>query len=151
MTRIAPVAIERTDPDTAATLQAVKKKLGMLPNLIATLARAPAALRGYLGLSEALGGGRLSARRRELIAIAMAEENACEYCLSAHAAIGRGAGLDERDITRARAGEATDPTDAAVVALALEVARTRGGVADSDLAAARRAGLDDGLIVEVVA
>ena len=38
-------AIERTDPDTAATLQAVKKKLGMLPNLIATLVRAPAALR----------------------------------------------------------------------------------------------------------
>lgn len=55
MTQIAPLTIDTADAATAATLKAVKAKLGMVPNLLATLAHAPAALNGYLGLSETLG------------------------------------------------------------------------------------------------
>ena len=62
MTQIAPLTIDTADAATAATLKAVKAKLGVVPNLLATLAHAPAALNGYLGLSETLGTGRLSAR-----------------------------------------------------------------------------------------
>ncbi len=151
MTRIAPLSPESTDEKTAATLGGVKRKLGLLPNLITTLAHSPAALNGYLQLSESLGGGRLTARQRERIAIALAEANACEYCLSAHTAIGKGAGLDAHAIDQARAGRAADPIDAALLALALAVVQSRGGIGDADLAAARRAGLDDGQIIEVVA
>lgn len=151
MTRIAPVAPERTDTRTAATLKAVKTKLGVLPNLITTLAHAPAALNGYLQLGEAIAGGKLSARQRELIAIALAEENACQYCLSAHAAIGRGVGLTAQEIERAREGAALNPLDDAVTAFAVKVVRARGGVGDADLEAVRKAGADDGLIVEIVA
>ena len=119
MPRILPVNPDQADAKTAATLKAIKTKLGMLPNLFTTLAHAPAALDGYLQLSESLSRGRLSARQREMIAIAVAQANACAYCLSAHAAIGQGVGLSNEDIERARHGGARDPKDEAVTELAL--------------------------------
>jgi uncharacterized peroxidase-related enzyme len=151
MPRIAPIDPEQTDPATAATLKAVEAKLGALPNLFTTLARAPAALSGYLQFSEALSRGRLTPRQREMIAIVVAQANACAYCLAAHVAIGQGVGLSDEDIERARHGGAGDPRDDAIAELALWVVRSRGDVNDGDLKAARQAGLDDGLIIEIVA
>ena len=151
MPRILPVLPDQTDAKTAATLKAVQAKLGILPNLFTTLARAPAALNGYLQLSEALGQGSLTPRQREIIALAVAQENACAYCLSAHAAIGQGVGLSDDDIERARHGGAQDAKDDAVTDLALRIVRSRAEISDSALAAARRAGLDDGLIIEIIA
>ena len=151
MPRILPVNPAQTDTRTASTLKAVRAKLGILPNLFTTLAQAPAALNGYLQLSESLSHGRLSARQREIIAIAIAQENACVYCLSAHAAIGQGVGLSDEDIERAKYGRAADPKDEAVTELALRIVRSRADLTDGVLAAARLAGLDDGLIIEVIA
>ncbi|HCB40072.1 MAG TPA: alkylhydroperoxidase, partial [Gammaproteobacteria bacterium] len=74
----------------------------------------------------------------------------CEYCLSAHAALGKGAGLSDEDVARARDGIAIEAADAAIVRLALRITAARGGIADEDLSAARAQGLDDGLILEVV-
>jgi uncharacterized peroxidase-related enzyme len=151
MPRIVPVLPDQTDAKTAATLKAVKAKLGILPNLFTTLARAPAALNGYLQLSEALGQGRLTPRQREMIAIAVAQENACGYCLSAHAAIGQGVGLSGEDVERARHGGAQDAMDDAVTDLALRIVQSRADISDRDLAAVRQAGLDDSLIIEIIA
>jgi uncharacterized peroxidase-related enzyme len=151
MPRIHPVTPEQTDAKTAAMLKAVKAKLGMLPNLFTTLARAPAALSGYLQLSEVLSQGRLTPRQREMIALAVAQENACGYCLSAHAAIGQGVGLSNDDIERARHGGAQNAVDDAVTELALRIVQSRADISDSTLAAARQAGLDDGLIIEIIA
>lgn len=151
MPRIKPVELDQVEPEVAATLKAVKAKLGMLPNMFATMAQAPVVLTGYLQLSEALSKGRLNARQRELIAIAVAQENQCEYCLSAHAAIGKGAGLNDSDIESARHGEAANDTNFAILRLALRIVRTRANLQDQDLEAARKAGLDDAQINEVVA
>jgi uncharacterized peroxidase-related enzyme len=151
MPRIHPIHPEQADDKTAATLSAVRARLGMLPNLFATLARAPAAFNGYLQLSEALGRGRLTSRQREMIAIAVAQENACEYCLSAHTALGHGVGLSDEDIDRARHGGASDPKDDAATELALRIVQSRADLSDSALALARRSGLDDELIIEIVA
>lgn len=151
MPRILPIDPERADANTAATLKAVTAKLGVLPNLFTTLARAPAALNGYLQLSQALAQGHLSARQRELIAIAVAQENSCAYCLSAHATIGQGVGLSDDDIERARLGGARDAMDDAIIGLALRTVMSRAEISDSTLSQARRAGLDDGLIIEIIA
>jgi len=151
MPRIDPVKWSATDERTAAALKQVQARLGVLPNLVTTLARAPSALDAYLGISGALGKGRLSGRQRELIAIAIAQENECEYCLSAHGAIGQRVGLDPQDIQQARLGGAIDPEDRAAVRLALSIVGSRGDVGDDELQSARGAGLDDGLIIEIVA
>ncbi|KZS00470.1 Uncharacterized protein APZ42_003208, partial [Daphnia magna] len=112
--------------------------------LFATFAQAPAALNGYLAFSDALSKGRLSAAQRELIALAVGQTNACQYCLSAHTLIGKGAGLSEAAIRAARSGTAEGEQDKALVELAIKIVRQRGLLADSDLADAAAAGVDHG-------
>lgn len=151
MPRIEPVNPNHVDANTAKTLAAVENKLGVLPNLFTTLAHAPAALVAYLQFNETLATGRLTAKQRELIAIAVAQENSCEYCLSAHVAIGKSVGLEQVGIKQAREGYANDPRDDAILAFALQVVRSRGAVSDTDLAVFRDAVGNDGLAIEIVA
>lgn len=85
MSRIpTPATIEAAPAASQPLLQAVKKQLGMAPNLFRLVANSPAALEGYLSLSGALGKGELPAPTRERVALAIAEINGCDYCLSAH-------------------------------------------------------------------
>lgn len=151
MPHIAPLSLDAADTATAATLNAVKAKIGMIPNLFATLARAPAALNGYLGLSEALGTGRLNAAQREIVALAAGQANRCQYCLSAHTLIAQGTGLSSDDIAAARAGRATNALNNAIAGFARALVEQRGGVATETMASYRSAGLDDGLILEIIA
>ena len=92
------------------------KKLGALPNIFTTFALSPAALNGYVQLGECLAGGRLTARQREQVALAVAQENACQYCLSAHAAIGQGAGLSDADLAAVRQGGFDDDLVVEIIA-----------------------------------
>lgn len=151
MPRIAPIDPQAANPETAETLAAVKAKLGVLPNLFTTLAHSPAALNGYLQLGETLSQGRLTSRQREMIAIAVAQENRCEYCLSAHAAIGKGAGLSSEDIDRARNGGATDALDDAITDFAVQLVRGRATVTGEQLQEIRDGGVNDGLVMEIIA
>ncbi len=151
MPRIAPIDAARADAATQTTLAAVKSKIGMVPNLFTTFAQSPVVLSGYLALSDALSRGVLSARQREIVALAVAQANACEYCLAAHTLMGKGAGLSAEGLRLARQGAAADAVDNAVAALASEVVARRGQVTDAVLADARLAGLGDAQIVEVIA
>ncbi|WP_315783126.1 MULTISPECIES: peroxidase-related enzyme [unclassified Bradyrhizobium] len=151
MPRIAVVDTARAEAGVLATLSAVKAKIGMTPNLFSTFAQSPAVLNGYVAFSDALAKGALSAKQREIIALAVAQANGCEYCLAAHSLMGKGAGLAPDALRKARAGTADDATDAAVARFARRVLDTRGQVADADLAAARAAGLDDGRLLEIIA
>ena len=151
MPTILPLDPARADAATAKTLSAVKAKLGRVPNLFLTLAQAPAALDGYLALSGALGNGRLDAKQRELVALAVAQENDCGYCLAAHTAIGKMVGLDAVAITGARIGQAANPRDAAILALARRIVQQRGRLGAAEIDTARAQGLTDADIVEIVA
>ncbi len=130
---------------------AVKSKLGAVPNLMRTFAQSPAVLEAYLGFSATLTKGVLPAPVREQLALAIGEANGCEYCLSAHTLLGKGAGLTPDAILAARNGAAADPKAAALLRFANEVVTSRGRVSDDQLAAARAAGVTDAELVEVVA
>lgn len=108
MPRIQPLTKETATGATAETLDAVKSKLGRVPNILGTLANSQVALQSYLGLSDILGKGRLNPKQREAIALIVAQENGCKYCLSAHTAIGQSVGLSQADILAARAGRSDD-------------------------------------------
>ncbi len=151
MPSIQPLDPRAAEGATAESLAAVKAKLGMVPNMFATLARAPAALQGYLQLSGALGAGRLSIRQREAIALAVAQENSCGYCLAAHSALGKMAGMGEADLAAARAGSGADPREAALTALARAIVRSRGNPSREELATFRAAGWGDADVLEVIA
>lgn len=150
MPRIAPVDPAAADPTTRATLDAVRAKLGGVPNLVRTFAVSPAILNGWLGFSGGLAKGTLGARLGELLAIAISEANGCTYCVNAHTAIGAGLKITPAQAALARAGRAEDAREAAALAFALKVQATRGHVADADLAALRAAGFDDAAALEIV-
>ena len=151
MSRIATVVSSNVDAKVFTTLSQVKASLGMVPNLFATLAHAPVALDGFLSLSKTLSRGRLSARQREILALAIGQENGCQYCLSAHAASAKAAGVSEADALKARGGDGEDPFERALASFAKKIVRQRGHVADEDIKNARKAGIDDGLMMEVLA
>lgn len=151
MARIQTVNRNETSAEVNATLDAVKKKIGVVPNLFATFANAPAALNGYLAFSEALTHGRLTAAQRESLALAVGQANSCQYCLSAHTLLGKGAGLNSSDISEARAGNALDEVTDGLLKLAVKIVNQRGVLSDSDIAQAKSSGVDDGLIIEVIA
>lgn len=150
MPRIAPVTRENAHLKAQPLLDNVQQSLGIVPNLMATLAVAPAALDGYLALSGALAKGALTAQQREQIALTIAQANSCDYCLSAHTTIGRGAGLDDAALLASRRAEAPLPETQALLTLAAQIVETRGQITDTDLRDARAAGLSDSQIVEVV-
>ncbi len=146
-----PATVEDAPEASRPLLRQVEKQLGSAPNLFRLAARSPAALEGYLGLSGALGKGRLPAATRERVALAIAEYNGCGYCLSAHTYVGtKLAGLDAAEIAANRAGRSNDARADAAVRFALRVAETRGHVADADLQAVRDGGYDDAQIIEIV-
>ena len=120
MNQFTPVDPAHAEGKAKALLDAVKRKLGIVPNMTRHMARSPAVLDAYLAFAGALAGGSLGAKLREQIALVTAEENGCEYCLSAHAAIGKAAGLTATDVADARRADATDARARA----ALRFART---------------------------
>lgn len=149
--RIPPVTPANTPEATKPILEGIKKAIGMVPNLYATLGHSPAALKGYLALSEALAGGSLSVREAELVALHVSELNGCSYCLSAHTALVTRAGASAEDAAAARDGHSQSRRERAMLALARRILRTGGARAGRELAEAREAGLTDGEIFEVVA
>jgi uncharacterized peroxidase-related enzyme len=151
MSRISMPTLESAPASSKPLLEAVHKKLGVVPNLYRLAALSPAALEGLLGLSGALSR-TLDVRTRERIAIAVAEVNGCDYCLSAHTYLALNlAKISPEDAELARRGSSTDAKAAAAVRFAVQVAKTRGGVSDVDIAAVKEAGFSEAQIVEIVA
>jgi len=151
MARIEPVNAQTADTQTAELLGSVRKKLGLVPNLVATMAHSPAVAKAYLGFSQALSGGILPARLREQIALVVAETNGCDYCLAAHTALGKGAGLSEGEACDARRAVARDASERAALEFARATVRERGVVSDADVERIRQAGYTDGEVGEIVA
>jgi uncharacterized peroxidase-related enzyme len=146
-----PTTIDEAPAASRPLLEAVKRQLGTVPNLFRLASNSPAALEGYLSLAAALRKGKLSAATGERIALAVADVNGCNYCLSAHAYIGKNlANLDDAEIAANRAGFSTDPKADAAVRFAAKIVRDRGNVSDNDIHALKHAGYDNAQIVEIV-
>ncbi len=144
------------DPSTATgkgkeLLDAVKGKLGIVPNMTRVMAVSPVVLEAYLGFSGALAAGLLDAKTREELALVTAQENHCNYSLSAHTAIGRMVGLNHDEMVASREGNGTSPRTTAALAFAKRVLATKGEINEADLATVRDAGFSEGEIAEIIA
>jgi uncharacterized peroxidase-related enzyme len=151
MSRLTIPARDEAPADSQPLLDGVFKKLGIVPNLFRVFAQSPAALGGLLGLVGA-NSRMLDVKTRERIAIAVAQVNGCDYCLSAHTYIGtKLAKITPEDAALNRKGTSTDAKAAAAVAFAAKVAELRGKVSDDDIAAVKTAGYSEAQVVEIVA
>lgn len=150
MSRIAIPTRDASPEKSKPLLDAVEQQLGVIPNLFRLVGTSPAALEGYLGLNGALGR-TLDAKTRERIALAVAQANGCDYCLSAHTYLGLNlAKIDEAEIALNRGGHSGDAKADAAIVFARRVLDARGRVSDADLSAVRDAGFTDAQIVEIV-
>lgn len=68
-------------------LDAAQKGMGMVPNLYATMAGAPALLATYVDTARAFDSTSLSATERQIVLLATSRENGCAYCVAAHTVI----------------------------------------------------------------
>ena len=151
MQRIESVNPQAAQGKAKELLDAVKAKLGMVPNLMRVLANAPAALDAYLQFSGKLAEGTLSAKVREQISLTVGQKNECEYCVSAHCAIGKMVGLTAEQINDSRSAKASDPKADAILKFSRKVVELRGHVSDDDVTALRNVGVTNGEITEIVA
>ncbi|WP_374564786.1 carboxymuconolactone decarboxylase family protein [Ideonella sp.] len=151
MSRLSIPTVDQSLAASKPLLAAVQQQLGVVPNLMKLVGHSPAALEGYLALNGALAKGKLSVQLRERIALTVAEYNACDYCLSAHAYLATNvAKVSAAEVDAARDARSDDARTAAALKFARRVAESRGRVSDADLATLRAADFDEASVIEIV-
>ena len=151
MNRVPLIDRNATTADRKALLDPIHAAFGTTPNMFRAVANSPAALKSMWSAFGALGGGVIASKLGEQIAVAVADRNACEYCLAAHTALGRKAGASAEEMQRAQVGESADAKTQAALRFALKLVNDRGQVGDTDVQALREVGFGDEEIVEVLA
>jgi len=151
MTRINLVDPASASQTVKPTLDQIKGAFGVVPNMFKAVANSPAALASMWGSFGALGSGTIGAKLGEQIAVAIADRNACNYCLAAHTALGQKAGASAAEMSAAQIGQSDDPKTAAALLFALKVVETRAQITAADVEALRSVGFEDSAIMEILA
>lgn len=149
MSRTKAATPETATGDLKAIYADLQKNIGRVPNIFQHMGNSPVVLQAYLTLSQALAKTSLSAKLREQIALIVGQENKCNYCLSAHTAIGKSVGLSSEEIDEARQGHAADPKNREILRFVKRVVDTRGHVSDEDVTGLKNAGITDSELVEI--
>ena len=150
MSRLTVIDFNNANAEQKALLDAIHNQLGMVPNFLKLFANSPAALKAFLGLFGVANEGALEPQTRERIALALAQQNSCQYCLSAHTALGANAGLTGDEMAANRAGSSQDAKAAVAVKLARSLVEHKGDITTAELSEARDAGYSDAVIVEII-
>ena len=148
MSRIQPT----TTPDIQSQelLAGVKQMLGGTPNMFTTLAHSSSSLGFAVAGFTGFGASKLGVALREQLALTVAGANGCEYCASAHTALGKKNKIAEGELTNNLNAKSADPKTQAALTFARKVVDARGHVADADLQAVREAGYSDGEVLDIV-
>ena len=130
MYRINVPTRDDVSPANQALFDTLKKGLGMVPNLYATLAHSENALGSYLALQNAKSS--ITGKAREVVNLVVSQVNECEYCLAAHTMIGKMNGFTDAQVLEIRSGTASfDPKLDALARLVKAIASQRGKIDDT--------------------
>jgi uncharacterized peroxidase-related enzyme len=91
--------------------EGMEKKVGAVPNVFRVMAHNPEMLEAFLALNATLPKTQLDGKLRELAYIKTSELNDCDYCLHHHRAIGKKAGLNDRQVGETSNFETSDAYD----------------------------------------
>ena len=150
MARIAPVTPEKAEGEIKNIYADINKNLGKVPNIFQYMGNSSAMLQSFFSVSEALNHSSLNPKLRSLIALAVAQANECNYCLSAHTTIANGQGLQSNEIINARKGESQDAKTRAILHFTKQVVEKRGKVSDQDVNALKSVGVGDRELVDII-
>lgn len=127
----------------------LKKGLGMVPNLYATLALSEQALGNYLAFQNAKSS--ITGKAREVVNLVVSQVNKCDYCLAAHTAIGGMVGFKPEQIIEIRRGTAAfDAKLDALARLVQNIATERGHADPAHVQAFFDAGWTKENLVDVI-
>lgn len=148
--------IQPTNPAQATGKQKelfeqINGAFGAVPNMFKVIGHSPAALQSMFGSFVALGGGKLSAKLGEQIAVHVADINRCEYCLAAHTLLGQKADATAQEMSAAQVGESSDAKTKAALDFSAKLVKKRAQVSSKDVQIVRDAGFSDEEIVEILA
>ena len=133
------------------TLEAARRKFGFLPNLLGELAAAPSALNAYLTLNELLAGSSLRPVEQQVVLITASIANGCTYCVAAHTAGLKSAGLADDQIEALREGRPlVDNKLQALRALTTAIVTQRGRITEGELRQFLDAGFAQEQVLEVL-
>jgi AhpD family alkylhydroperoxidase len=96
---------DEVSPANQAIFDNLKRGIGSVPNLYATLAHSEHALGNYLAFQN--GKSSITGKAREIVNLVVSQVNACEYCLAAHTVIGKMNGFSDEQILEIRSGRAS--------------------------------------------
>ncbi len=129
----------------------INEAFGTVPNMFKVIGNSEAALESMWRSFGALGKGKLGAKLGEQIAVLVADMNRCEYCLSAHTALGRKAGASEDEMRAAQAGESSDPRTQAALLFSRKIVQNKAAINSNDIDEIKAAGFNDEEIAEILA
>jgi len=152
MTRIPVHSVDSAPEGSRDALKALEAQFGKVLNIHGAMAHSPAVLETYVAIQSVLADqGALDKRDREVVALAVANVDGCDYCQAAHTLGGKAAGLTEQETIAIRRGQVEDAKTAALVVLVREQAGNVGHVQDVTWQAALEAGWSDAELTETSA
>lgn len=141
-------------PDSSKeTLQSIKDRYGFVPNLAGVFAESPGAFKGLLGLLQANDDESLTLvpLERQIVQLAVATENRCDYCVAAHSMLAHNMGLDRAQIERIQNQDSlSDDRFEVLRVFATDVVESRGSVDQENLEAFLAAGFTNGQVLEIL-
>ncbi|MGC7101561.1 peroxidase-related enzyme [Amycolatopsis lurida] len=154
VSRFPVVELAELPEDLRERVGAIAEKSGFVPNIFRALGHRPAELRAFLDYHDALmdSSDGLSKAERELVVVATSGANHCTYCVVAHGAILRIRAKDPELADRVSSNPwqvELDERGRAIVDLALALAHDSARFGETELAAARAAGLTEDEIWDV--
>jgi len=151
MKTLKPLKLEEANDNSQAIFKAVKSKIGMVPNLYATMGVSDKLLGGFLAFTETLKSGEFTGKEYEAIALATSQANGCAYCLSAHTAIGKMNGFTEQETLDIRDNSIADTKLNVLVTLASELVNQKGHPTELTVDNFFEAGYNETAFAEVIA
>ncbi|MBS1663603.1 MAG: carboxymuconolactone decarboxylase family protein [Bacteroidetes bacterium] len=149
MNTITVPAREQVSASNQTLFDNLKKGIGFVPNLFATMALSEHALGTYLAFSNAKTS--LRAKEKEVINLVVSQVNDCDYCSSAHTALAKLNGFTDEQILEIRSGHASfDAKYDALVKYAKSAAENKGHASQESLDAFFAAGYTQENLVDAI-
>lgn len=146
-----PHTVESAPEESKPTMEAARKKMGFVPNLIATMGEAPVMVESYLTMMGLFEKTNLSETERQIILMTNNRLNGCTYCMAAHTTVSKMAGVDDEVIKALRSGTPiADPKLEALRKFAVVINESRGWASEEQVAEFLEAGYTKQSVLEVI-
>lgn len=127
MTEFALHSAETAPEAARPILNSVQKGYGFVPNLMRVMADSPETLEAYTTLMSLFERTSFDKVEKEVILLAVSQENACHYCLAAHSTVAAMKGVSQ-DVIDAIRGDKPLPDSRldTIVSLVRSIVGSRG-------------------------